>query len=169
MHGPQAYRSLWSKLNALGNHQVAGIIRRKEECLEREADSPSNRFFSYLYQYASDFGSSAIRPLLWLLLLLAANTVLVFLTNGADTAQPDEFYKQGWRSLLVQTDLSGRLARAFILALDPITNPLGVFATRTLLVAHHWAVAAWLVLCGLISAVLIALFIFALRRRFKIQ
>lgn len=169
IQGPQSYRSLYSKLAAMGNHQVAGIIRRKEECLERESDSRSNRFFSYLYQYASDFGSSTIRPLLWLSISFVVNFLIVFLTNGAEISQEPTFYTRGWRSLLTQCDLTGQFARAFLLALDPITNPLGVFANRTLLVATHWALQIWLWFNGLLSAVLIALFVFALRRRFKIQ
>lgn len=169
IQGPQSYRNLIHHLSNMGNHLAANIVRRKEECLEREADSRSNTFFSYLYQYASDFGTSPLRPLMWFGLLFVTNTFIVLWNDGASTTQEATFYEIGWRELLVQTDCTGRFARAVVLALDSITNPLGIFGARSLLTAHHWALHTWLGLSGLMSTTLIALFIFALRRRFKIQ
>jgi hypothetical protein len=49
-----------------------------------------------------------------------------------------------------------------------VLNPLGIFGTKGAVVANSGWLAIWLFVHGLLSALFIALFIFAVRRRFKV-
>ena len=58
---------------------------------------------------------------------------------------------------------------AVVLALQSIVNPFGIFGARAMVVAETGWLNIWLGFSGLVSAVLIALLILALRRRFKMR
>jgi len=168
IEGPQPYRNLRAHLLKLENGPAVNFIHAAEQALERETDTRFNKFLSYLYQCFSDYGSSTWRPVGWLASLLAFNVFLIHQVDGATHALPDEFYV-GWRENLVDSGSWGQASRAIVLALQSIFNPFGIFGARTLVVADQGWLNAWLGISGLLSALLIALLIFALRRRFKIR
>ena len=75
----------------------------------------------------------------------------------------------GWQTALVEPTTSGDYGRAFYLAMQPLVYPIGIFGVKSLLVPKYPWLAAWLSLHGFLAVVLLALLVFAIRRRFKIQ
>ena len=63
----------------------------------------------------------------------------------------------------------GKYANAVVLSAYATTTPLGMFRTRALVAPANWYANVWTVIHGVLSAVLITLFILAIRRRFKLQ
>lgn len=168
IEGPQPYRNFRAHMVKLENTPAVNFIHAAEQALERETDTRFNKFLGYCYEYLSDYGSSTLRPLLWFAIFLVFNATLIYWVDGTVQALPDEFYS-GWRTILLEPDVSSKLSRAIMLALQSIFNPFGVFGVRTLVVAQQVWLNLWLGISGLFSAVLIALFVLALRRRFKIR
>lgn len=164
--GPQPYRNLRSHLSTLHNVAGTNVVHAAEQAIERETDTSWNKILSYLYEMFSDFGSSPIRPIAWLVGLSLFSVLLIYLFDGADLAVETSAYR-GWQTLLIDSGVSGRIARSFVLGFQPITNPLGILGTKTLLVPKSVGLSIWLGIQGLASAVFVALFILALRRRFK--
>jgi hypothetical protein len=162
--GPQPYRNMRYHLRSLENAQMANLIHSAELAVEREDDSWTNRFVSYLYEWMSDFGSSALRPSLWLVVLYLSSVCVIYHTDGAVPA-PELV---GWQLALVDP-LCGDLTRALYLALQPVVNPIGIFGPKSLLIPRYSSLAVWLSLHGFFGLILLALLIFAIRRRFKIQ
>ena len=134
--------------------------------MEREDDSWTNWFVSHLYEGMSDFGSSVLRPFLWLLLLYSVSVCAIFYSGGAEVPPLSDLV--GWQRTLIDPAW-GEYWRAFYLALQPVVNPIGIFGPKWLLIPRYSELAAWLSLHGFLSLILLALLIFAIRRRFKIQ
>jgi len=164
--GPQPYRNLRHHLRALENDRAANIVHAAEQAVERETDSWPAKILSHLYELGSDFGGSVGRPILLLLCLWIVTTSIIVTFDGAMCALPAESYT-GWRAVFLQPDLEGKIARSMMLATQPITNPLGVFGFKSLMVAKSGWLNFALVLDGIVSAALLALFFLAARRRFK--
>lgn len=170
LKGPQPYRNMRHHLRSLENAQMANLIHSAELAVEREDDSWTNRVLSYVYEWASDFGSSALRPLLWQLLLISLSMLLILYSDGAVPALSEQASSlSGWQTFLVEPTTSGDYTRAFYLAVQPLVNPIGIFGVKSLLVPKYPWLAVWLSLHGLLAVVLLALLVFAIRRRFKIQ
>jgi hypothetical protein len=170
LKGPQPYRNMRHHLRSLENAQMANLIHSAELAVEREDDSWTNRVLSYVYEWASDFGSSALRPLLWQLLLISFSMLLILYSDGAVPALSEQASGfVGWQAALMEPTTSGDYARAFYLALQPLVNPIGIFGVKSLLVPRYPLLAVWLSLHGFLAVVLLALLVFAIRRRFKIQ
>lgn len=168
LEGPQPYRNLRSHLMKLENAQTANVVHSAELAVERKTDTTINKVLSVLYEIFSDFGSSALRPLVWLAVLFVLSATIVGFADGATLALPKEMY-YGWKHVLTQEGWEGRTYRAVVMAFQGITNPIGIFGSRSLLTPKYTWLAILSSLQGLSSVVLIALFIFAVRRRFKIQ
>ena len=168
IEGPQPYRNFRAHMVKLENTPAVNFIHAAEQALERETDTRFNKFLSYCYDYLSNYGSSILRPLVWFAFLFTFNVILIYRIDGAGQALPDEFYS-GWRETLLESGGGSKVSRAILLAFQSIFNPFGVFGVRTLVVAQQVWLNLWLGFSGLLSGVLIALLIFALRRRFKIR
>ncbi len=164
--GPQPYRNLRHHLRALENDQAASIVHAAEQAVERETDSWPGRYLSHLYEFGSDFGASFGRPLFWLLYLWVFMISIILIADGPIGALPKSDFI-GWRAILVEPDIGGQIARAALLSMQPITNPLGVFGFKALMLAKYGWLNFVLLLDGIISAALLALFFLAARRRFK--
>lgn len=164
----QAYRNLRAHLLALQNTVAADKFHALEQAVERETDTLFNRIVSYVYEGLSDFGGSILRPVVWLLLLTVASVLLIVIIDGAVRGLDLSVY-QGWRAGLLENDTWGRVARAFTLGTQPLYNPLGIFGAKTLLVARSGWIAFWLSFQAFFSAVLVALTILSVRRRFKMK
>jgi hypothetical protein len=167
--GPQPYRNMRYHLRSLENAQMANLIHSAELAVEREDDSRMNRILSHLYEWMSDFGSSALRPLVWQGVLFVLSFSLILCSDGAvHTSQDPKSELLGWQQALIDPRW-GACVRAAYLALQPLVNPIGIFGPRSLLVPRFLWLTVWLSVAGILGIVLLALFIFAIRRRFKIQ
>ena len=162
----QPMRSLRAHLMDLGNIQAASVIHSAELALDRKDETDWNKFISYFYEISSDFGAATFRPLGLLLSLFFATFLLGGLFEAVEL-QVDPSALVGWQEILGADGRSGDSARAALLAVQPIVNPLGIFGVKALVVAKNIWMAGWILVQGIISPILIAMFIFALRRRFK--
>ena len=167
LSGAQAYRSFRHHLMTLQNIQAANLIRSAELAVERESDRGMNQYLGLLYEWFSDYGSSTWRPLAWLTGAFLLSLSAIYCSNGATQGLPDSAMYAGWRSVLIEHD--GNVWQALYLAFQPIINPLGIFSSKALLVPRHGWLAFLLMVQGLLSPVWIALFIFAVRRRFRLH
>ena len=165
---PQPYRNLRAHLRSLENSQGANLLHSAELAIERESDNKTNKVLSHAYELFSDFGSSASRPLIWLFLLWLVSFVTAFISDGAALAYAANDYT-GWRSLLMCNDLAGRGLRAAVLSFQQLASPLTIIGAKPLLIPKYLLLAVWAAIHSLFSAVLIALLILAIRRRFKMQ
>jgi len=168
LENAQAYRNLRAHLLALQNTVAADKFHALEQAVERETDTLFNRIVSRSYEALSDFGGSILRPVVWLGLLTVASVLLIWIFDGAVRGLDLSVY-QGWRAGLLDNDAWGRVARAVTLGTQPLYNPLGIFGAKTLLVARSGWIAFWLSFQAFFSAVLVALTILAVRRRFKMK
>ena len=154
-------------LRAIENTQLANKFHSVELAVERENDDWSARVVSHLYECMSDFGASIGRPVLWWILLIAITTGLFTITEGVEAVSNPSAYV-GWRADLTQPGAYGDAVRALHVTLQATFNPLSIFSGRTLIVPSSSMLAVWAGVHSALSVVLIALFIFAVRRRFKI-
>lgn len=168
--GPQPYRNMRHHLRAIENGQMANLFHSAELAVERERDTGVNKFLSYAYQALSDFGSSAFRPIAWWFGIGILSTIIVFSTNGATPTFGADKYP-GWKAMLVadNCDFWTGVTKAAYLSFSTMLNPLGLMGHRTLLVPSNGWIFIILVFQALLSAILIALMILAIRRRFKMQ
>lgn len=159
----QVYRNMQAHLADLKNFP----LRDHFHALEMELDRKSNprafsSFVSFAYDLFARYGLSASRPLLWLFGLTAGSALLSgFL--GLGVCELGERY--GWRKELKD----GSWYCGMLLGTTPLTNPLGLFSKDPIAVAKTGYWAAWLTVQGLLSAVLIALALLAIRRKFRTQ
>lgn len=168
--GPQPYRNMRHHLRAIENGQMANLFHSAELAVERERDTGVNKFLSYAYQALSDFGSSAFRPIAWWFGIGILSTIIVFSTNGATPTFGADKYP-GWKAMLVadNCDFWTGVTKAAYLSFSTMLNPLDLMGHRTLLVPSNGWIFIILVFQALLSAILIALMILAIRRRFKMQ
>jgi len=167
LSGAQAYRSFRHHLMTLQNIQAANLIRSAELAVERETDHGINKLLGKLYELFSDHGSSTWRPIAWLLGFFFISFLVVFCVGGTVQGIPDGSMYTGWRSVLIEP--GGGVWQALYLAFQPIINPLGLFSAKAFLVSKNGWIAFLLMVQGVLSPVFIALFIFAVRRRFRLH
>jgi hypothetical protein len=98
--------------------------------------------------------------------LLAFTFAIIFFSDGATPGASVDL--KGWQSGLGGVEPAARAERALVLTMNSTLNPLAIFGGAGLLVAKYGWVTAWLAAHGLLSALFVVLFVFALRRRFKI-
>jgi hypothetical protein len=167
--GAQPYRNMRHHLRSLSNMQMADLFHALELRTERRQETWTNKVISYLYDAFSDFGASILRPVLWLLLLGVSVSYILITWAGAIPTHALESSAVGWQTTLLGNDILAPITRGFYLSFYSIVHPLGLFGGQPLLVASTRLLSGLLIIEGLFSATLIALTIFALRRRFKLQ
>ena len=112
--------------------------------------------------------------MLWWIILFILSAVILFSFDGAALAfDPDaDVYKTGWRQALVPDPcncFSNCAVRALYLTFNTMINPLGLLGHRSLLIPANGLLLTFELIQGLLSVILIALTILAIRRRFKVQ
>ena len=167
LKGPQTYRNLRAHIAKLENAPMVSLFHRLEMIIDRERESRFERFLSRCYSALSSYGSSSLTPVLWLVLLMLVSFSVIFNLGGAILDVDHLIELKGWRLALHGEDAAAQAHRAIALVVQSTANPVGIFGARGPLVASNGWLAVWLFLHGLLSTLFIALFIFAVRRRFK--
>ncbi|MCH7935706.1 MAG: hypothetical protein IH994_01275 [Proteobacteria bacterium] len=168
--GPQQYRNLRAHMRKLENVPEASRMRALELASEQETDTGTNFVVSWLYGAISDYGRAAARPFLLAVGLYLLMSVTSFWGEAVVLGlKENSGVYVGWRSGLVGPELSAEKARAFFLPLQSMINPGGIFSARTLVTAANgwWQTAT--VIQGLVCDLFLAMSIFAIRKRFKVQ
>ncbi|HZV20133.1 MAG TPA: hypothetical protein VE986_01155 [Hyphomicrobiales bacterium] len=164
----QAYRNLRHHLSALHNHEAASVFHAAEMQAEVQRQSLIDKTISFFYHVISNYGASSARPFIIFAFLLGVNFAFLFSTDGValleETREAD-----GWHYDLYGAGLNARALRAAVFALSQVLNPLGIFGTRLLLSGKTPAVAFVSGILGLLSAIALALFVLAIRRRFRLD
>lgn len=164
--GPQPYRNIRHHLKSIENGQLANYFHSAELAVERENDAFFNKIISHAYESFSDFGASALRPIIWWFIIGFASASLIYYFDGAvNSFSLDSENYTGWRSILI----CNNEYRSVYLSFQSMLNPLGVLGIKSLVIPAFGWLVTYLLIQGLLSAVLIALMIFAIRRRFKIS
>ena len=170
--GPQQFRNLRSHLEELENELEAGKMRSLELKAERRHEvSGINKFFSWYQDKSSDYGQAPARPLCWALCLylIMVGLVLIFDLAAPEARAPGDFFEKGWKSILLEDSVWGKLSRSFILPGQYIVSPLGILGTQTLLVSKSGWWNIGLSGVGLLCDFLIATSFLAIRKRFKLH
>lgn len=167
----QPYRNIRHHLTSLDNLQMANMIYSRQLAVEKKDDKwLFDKPISEFYELFSNYGSSTLLPLLWLFSAWAIFYLVYLLTGGAvlSSGENAEIYQYGWRRCLADP-FDGNHYRALLLSTQQVVNPLGIVGYRSLVMAKTHTLAIWGAVHSLFSVIFIALFIFALRRRFKLQ
>ncbi|MCW9024780.1 MAG: hypothetical protein OQK73_08855 [Gammaproteobacteria bacterium] len=164
--GPQPYRNIRHHLKSIENGQLANFFHSAELAVERENDTVFNKIISHAYESFSDFGASALRPIIWWFTIGFASALLIYYFDGAVNAfSLDSDHYTGWRDILICSNGY----RSVYLSFQSMLNPLGILGIKSLVIPASGWLVTYLLFQGLLSAILIALMIFAIRRRFKIS
>lgn len=169
LSGPQNYSNMRYHLAAQENDLMAAQFHAAELATQREQETLPYKILSYFYQWFSDFGNSALRPFLWLLVLLISSTAITTCLGGGVTVFGNDAVYRGYSIGLTYSGLKGEMARSCYLVFESAINPLHLFGLKTLVVPSNIWVVAWLSFQSILSLTLIALTIFAIRRRFKMR
>jgi hypothetical protein len=164
----QAYRNMRHHLSTLHNHEAASVFHAAEMEAEVGRQSLVDKTISFFYQWLSNYGGSSIRPFAICLALVLINFLLLFVSDGV-TALGEAREVDGWHYSLYGFDDTARFLRAAVFSVSQLFNPLGIFGTRLLLTAKTPCLALASALLGLASTISFALFILAVRRRFKLD
>lgn len=168
LRGAQGYRNMRHHMVSLENSQMGNLFHTLQLQVEKYDDDKSTNFVSNLYWLFSDYGRSISRPVGWIFGAIFLTFIISFFTNGSALSHSESFYT-GWRQLLVGDGTKENLARSFILAIQSSVNVLGFFGIKGLLVPKGLFFAIWTLLQSFLTVIWIALVVFAIRRRFKIQ
>ena len=149
----RAYRTLKLAMEQLRNSDdQARFFRHEQRARRLRADTPrALKAISWLYEKTADYGESPVRPLLWLLTAFLVFSALYFLAqSGLGAGAPWQWPEPGatLRFALQQVFLPFRV----FIAEPPVALLLG------LLGALH----------SLLNLGLLALFVIALRRKFRL-
>ncbi|WP_045447854.1 hypothetical protein [Tepidicaulis marinus] len=171
LSGAQPYRNMRAHLASLQNGPGVSLFHSLEMAVEREELSYFDAMVSWFYGFSSNYGASAGRSLLILLGVWAASILLLCAVDGAVIANGACDDPRGIQQAVCSPEVAGSLSRSAILSLQPLTlfgNLLGVGRSVTI-VASNWWVQIFLVFEGLVATTLLALSVFALRRKFRLS
>jgi hypothetical protein len=161
----QSLRTLRAALTRIHNTVPAGIVHAAELRLERERQGLLEESLSWLYDLASVYGTSIVRPLEYFISFVFLNIGVLYATD-ATRVVPRELI--GWQSVL-EYDQYAPFYRAAALTVGQVLNPLGTFGGAPLIViTKPWIAGVSTVNCALATFTL-ALFILAVRRRFRLE
>jgi hypothetical protein len=170
----QPYRNLRAHLNELHNAPAAGAFQAAEERLIRHGYRwyQFNKLLSALYAAASDYGNSTWRPFWLMFAFLGLSTVGLAVTEIAydvSTISLTDPMPGSWHEILGQKGCWSAFLRASLYSVQSVVNPFGLLSARTLLVATRWYFALGASVICFFSTLSLAMFILALRRRFKLS
>ena len=135
---------------------------------EREDDKGIAWFINWVYGTFASYGTNPGRPITW---ILGFYVIIVLAAHCGDASSFNASF--GQVSALYKTLASpeeGRWHRAWMLPLQSAVNPFGVFFDgRKVLMPNSlwWGIV--LTVYGIISDLLLLMFIFCVRRRFKVN
>jgi hypothetical protein len=163
----QAYRNLRHYMRSMHNLETAAVFHSAELKTLYHQHHRLDKAFNWLYEAASDYGNSTLRPIVWFAVFAVANIALFWITDGA-VVSLDENERIGWRTAFVGSGGWEIASRAFLITLTQTFNPLGIFGRGFLVPATTLLAAFNLVVC-FFATLCLAFFAFALRRRFRIS
>jgi len=165
----QPFRNFRHHLKSLENTPMSNLFHSLELRAERMTDPLPNKTISYLYDLFSEYGSSILRPFLWLIGFWIASTSLFYFTDGLENICSKCNLYSGWREIFLETGWWPTLSKAMYQSLVNIANPLGIFGVKSFLVPKYGLLVVWSIVHSLFSVAFITLTIFSIRRRFKLQ
>ena len=163
----QVYSNLRKDEQERGNILTSNLFHALEFKTARNHEQWSTKIFNYLYQWVSNYGISISRPLVIFTLLFIFTTALSDNEDAVVLQKKNEFYK-GWQKVLLEDKRN--ITKSTVLSAQSIINLGGIVGTKNLVVAKQDTfTSSWIFFHSLLSLLTLTMFIFALRRRFKIQ
>jgi hypothetical protein len=161
----QHLRILGADLRRIHNSVAAGLIHAAALRIERWRQGWTDFLLSYLYDFASAYGTSTVRPLLWFAFLVVCNIAFLTYVDGTKLGGRELV---GWQTVLLN-DQYASFYRALTLTFGQVINPFGIFNAAPLVVAtKSWVAAISAFLCAF-AMISFALFALAVRRGFKLD
>ncbi|MBD3680088.1 MAG: hypothetical protein HUJ27_17010 [Rhodobacteraceae bacterium] len=149
-----------------GNSRIGHLSRGYELSIERELSRGFEKFILSCWHIFGNYGLNPVRPLLWIFLFYSVFVNLLFF-SGADLGANSEVYG-GWKSSMV-SGVNVKLVRAFVGAAEGIVSPFSSFSVRRLIVPESGWVAFAQIVYNYMCFLLLFLFGFSIRRRFKVS
>jgi hypothetical protein len=161
----QPYRNMRAHMIKLENTPMVSLFHTLEQAVERiQTENYFDKSVSWLYEQLSDYGSSIRRPAAWFFGLFLTTLVVVTCLGGAVAVSTGS---HGWYGGLDHTSHWHAVERVVLLTLQGTLNPLGLFGSNSVIIPANGKVAAWMIAHSICSTIFAALFVLALRRRFK--
>lgn len=159
-----ALNKLRASLNDKHSRLAAAQLQSVALTHERKNDMLMSKVVSHVYEIGCDFGNSISRPSCWFLFSL---TSLTFLAWGLSAVElgTNEAELVGWQKSLE----TNNLFRSVVYAGQTIFNPLGIFSSKSLLVAKNATLASLFAVLGLIGTTALVFLAISIRRRFKLE
>ena len=166
----QGYRNIQYHLQNMQATLASNLFHTLELRAERKFEPKTNKTISYLYDWFSEYGSSILKPFMWLFSFWIISIAIFYLTDGLETLDPKatKLYV-GWRNIFTEIGAWAILSKSMYQSLINIVNPLGIFGVKSLLIPKYGILTVWSIIHSLFSVTFITLTLFAIRRRFKLQ
>lgn len=162
----QWLRDTRKHLTDKGNTPAASPFHAAELALDREHEPFWNRMVSHVYEIGSDFGNSIGRPLGWLGIIILVIAILSWATGLVAVNDKD---LAGWPHEIAEPGEWNRFVRGVVYAAQCVFNPLNLFTAKALTSATHSLYGLLCAGLGLLGTLALALFLLAIRRRFKLE
>jgi hypothetical protein len=162
----QHMRTLRGKLTDIHNYDPAGIVHAVDLRNSRRRLGHLECFISRLYDEGSAYGTESWRAATWVIIAMALNFDFLMLSDGTAVGRTTDL--RGWQEYL-STGSYSPAWRAAYLAFAQTFNPAGLFGPLSLVVTKHPWIALISSFIGLVGTGAFALFLLAVRRRFRLE
>lgn len=167
----QHFRNLRLHLKGLENSNAEHYLFAIEKRIERSEEKYPIKAISYLYDLFAFYGERPLRSIYWLLGIIAFSAV--FFATFQLSAVPyscvvNEEDLVGWKLLLCEPGMLGDLVRGLSLSIQNVFNPAGIFR-ESLVTASNFPTLIFSIFQSLFSIILLAIGVFGLRKKFKMN
>lgn len=166
---PQEYRNLRHHLTSLNNVPAAQIVHAAELAMERQRSSKFTRFLSTGYEWITDYGTSPERALKAFCLGWFANFCVLVISRGGFLRWLTQLSVSPAENWLPSAYLFERAARQVGAALQLTVNPTAALGPSGISADLMSYGSILLTPIAVYSATVIALFIFAVRGKFRLR
>lgn len=158
-----SYRNLLFHVKSRANPFVQQILSAVVFRLEMRYDSPFLKGANICYGLFSAYNTRPGLPLIW---SVGSFLCVWYFASAFDLAVLTKPCSGGWVAEMCNSELSGRVARAFTLTFNSIINPFSTFSDASLLKSKSLLFNLLLTVFGILNLLWITLSIFAVKTRF---
>lgn len=163
----QNYRNLRLCLEEIRDSRTAHRVRAIELRAERKYETAIVWLFSSLYDVASDYGNAPQRAATYMITWTVFNFLIVVINGLYVVTSECGGAVAGWIDTLCEPGIIGRVSAAFLLALQPLVNPLGLFRVEQVVLPSTFWLAVWIWVSNVGCLTLLALVGVGIRRSMK--
>lgn len=165
----QPYRNLREHLLELDNYKTANTIHAVIQEIDLQYDDVFNKLTGKFYRFASNYGSSPVTAISLVLLIWLSVILLVAVSGGVEMSKFVTDSPVGWYQSMSPDSTYNKLTRGIVLSTQNTFSPFTMLYGRGLVIPSTTTVAFISILQSILSPIFLALFIFAVRRRFRLN